>query len=43
MEGEFSTLAFYVLVIVVEIVALRQLNTYAVQDISIEKEDDTLF
>lgn len=43
MEGEFSNLAFYVLVIVVEIVALRQLNTYAVQDISIEKEDDTLF
>ena len=39
LESDFATLAFYAVVIVIEVVALRQLNTYAVQDTNIEKQD----
>jgi RsiW-degrading membrane proteinase PrsW (M82 family) len=39
MESDFATLAFYAVVIVIEVVALRQLNTYAVQDTNIEEKD----
>ena len=39
LEGDFSTLAFYAVVIIIEIVALRQLNTYAYQDTDIERND----
>lgn len=39
LEGDFSTMVFYAVIIVVEIVALRQLNAYASQDTSIEKKD----
>lgn len=39
LESDFSTFAFYAVIIVIEIVALRQLNTYASQDTNIEKQD----
>ncbi len=42
MESDFFTLAFYAVVIVIEVVALRQLNTYAVEDTSIEEQDPPL-